>query len=128
MAIYCVGDVQGCYDELRRLLDLARFDPANDELWLTGDLVARGPKSLEVLRFVHSLGFQATTVLGNHDLHLLATAAGYTKPKKKTDWMLCSKLMTPTSYCAGSDYNHCSPNIRQSLLSCAMLASHPSGV
>ncbi len=83
MAIYCVGDVQGCYDELRRLLDLARFDPADDELWLTGDLVARGPKSLEVLRFVHSLGFQATTVLGNHDLHLLATAAGYTKPKKK---------------------------------------------
>ncbi len=83
MAIYCVGDVQGCYDELRRLLDLARFDPADDELWLTGDLVARGPKSLEVLRFVHNLGFQATTVLGNHDLHLLATAAGYVKPKKK---------------------------------------------
>lgn len=83
MALYCVGDIQGCYDELRRLLDMAAFDPAQDELWLTGDLVARGPKSLDVLRFVQGLGAQATTVLGNHDLHLLATAAGYAKPKKK---------------------------------------------
>lgn len=83
MAIYCVGDVQGCYDELRQLLDIAGFDPTTDELWLTGDLVARGPKSLEVMRFVVSLGERATSVLGNHDLHLLATAAGYAKPKKK---------------------------------------------
>ena len=83
MALYFVGDVQGCYDELRTLLDLASFNPEQDELWLTGDLVARGPKSLDVLRFVMSLGERATTVLGNHDLHLLATAAGYAKPKKK---------------------------------------------
>ena len=83
MALYFVGDVQGCYDELRQLLDLAGFSQDEDELWLTGDLVARGPKSLEVLRYVTSLGERATTVLGNHDLHLLATAAGYAKPKKK---------------------------------------------
>lgn len=83
MALYFVGDVQGCYDELRQLLDLAGFSQDEDELWLTGDLVARGPKSLEVLRYVVSLGERATTVLGNHDLHLLATAAGYAKPKKK---------------------------------------------
>lgn len=75
MATLIVGDVQGCYDELRQLLDLAGFDEKRDELWLTGDLVARGPQSLQTLRFVRSLGRQATTVLGNHDLHLLALAA-----------------------------------------------------
>lgn len=83
MATYFVGDIQGCHDELQSLLSLAQFDPAHDELWLTGDLVARGPKSLEVLRFVKDLGDRATTVLGNHDLNLLAVYSGHTKPKKK---------------------------------------------
>ena len=70
MATYLVGDLQGCYDELRILLDRVNFDPAQDTLYLTGDLVARGDKSLECLRFVKSLGSAAYTVLGNHDLHL----------------------------------------------------------
>lgn len=83
MATYFVGDVQGCYDELKQLLEIAAFNPQQDELWLTGDLVARGPKSLETLRFVYSLGDRATTVLGNHDLNLLAVATGAFPAKKK---------------------------------------------
>ncbi|KAF0205198.1 MAG: bis(5'-nucleosyl)-tetraphosphatase [Gallionellaceae bacterium] len=76
MAIYAIGDIQGCYVEFQQLLEQMRFDPAQDKLWLVGDLVNRGPDSLQVLRLVKSLGDSAITVLGNHDLHLLAVAEG----------------------------------------------------
>ncbi len=82
MTRYAVGDLQGCFDPLRRLLDEVRFDPARDQLWSTGDLVNRGPQSLACLRFLRELGASARTVLGNHDLHLLAIAHGIKKPKK----------------------------------------------
>ena len=76
MAIYAVGDIQGCHTELVQLLEKIRFDPGSDKLWLVGDLVNRGADSLQVLRLVKSLGESAITVLGNHDLHLLAVASG----------------------------------------------------
>lgn len=84
MANYCVGDIQGCYDELCQLMDKVNFDTSKDTLWLTGDLVARGPNSLDTLRLIKSLGANAKTVLGNHDLHLMAVAAGI-KPAKSKD-------------------------------------------
>lgn len=76
MATYAIGDLQGCYDEFRLLLDHIKFDDSCDHLWLVGDLVSRGPQSLAVLRFVKNLGKQAITVLGNHDMHLLAVSQG----------------------------------------------------
>lgn len=93
MAIFAVGDIQGCYDDLRRLLDRLAFNPAEDRLWLTGDLVNRGPKSLETLRFVKGLGERAVCVLGNHDLHLLALAAGHARvrPNDTLDAILAAQ-------------------------------------
>ncbi|OOF37009.1 bis(5'-nucleosyl)-tetraphosphatase (symmetrical) ApaH [Rodentibacter heidelbergensis] len=83
MATYFVGDLQGCFDELQLLLDRVQFNPTQDKLYLVGDLVARGDKSLECLRFVKSLGNAAQTVLGNHDLHLISTALGIKKVKPR---------------------------------------------
>ena len=81
MATYAIGDIQGCYDSLMELLGEIRFDPAQDRLWLVGDLVNRGSQSLAVLRFVSGLGPRAVTVLGNHDIHLLMVASGMTRKR-----------------------------------------------
>jgi bis(5'-nucleosyl)-tetraphosphatase (symmetrical) len=82
MAHYAIGDIQGCHAEFCELLDLIAFATADDRLWLVGDLVNRGPESLAVLREVRALGDRVTTVLGNHDFHLLTIAAGHRRPHR----------------------------------------------
>ena len=82
MAIYAIGDVQGCFDELQALIARIGFNRVHDKLWFVGDLVNRGPKSLEVLRFVRELGDLAVTVLGNHDLHLITQFEGFERKRK----------------------------------------------
>lgn len=76
MATYAIGDVQGCFSALKNLLKQIQFNPTHDQLWFTGDIVNRGPQSLETLRFIKKLGHKQRTVLGNHDLHLLAVHHG----------------------------------------------------
>jgi bis(5'-nucleosyl)-tetraphosphatase (symmetrical) len=108
MAILALGDVQGCYDQLMRLLERAGYDEARDTLWFVGDLVNRGPQSARVLRFAMSLGNRQVTVLGNHDLALLVVAHGIKKPhrgdtfddilgapdrEELIDWLRRQKLM-----------------------------------
>ena len=83
MATYVIGDIQGCFNALKKLLDTIRFERTRDYLWFAGDLVNRGSQSLEVLRFVKDLGRRARIVLGNHDLHLLAVGYGCGKYKLK---------------------------------------------
>lgn len=82
MATYAVGDIQGCFSELMDVLNKVQFDPAKDQLWVVGDLVNRGPASLQTLRYLYSIRHALVCVLGNHDLHLLAVAHNIERMKK----------------------------------------------
>jgi len=107
MAVYAVGDIQGCYKSLRGLLEKVQFNPGKDVLWCVGDLVNRGDDSLNVLRYLKSLGDACICVLGNHDLHLLGLAAGDSTYRRDTlqavldapdcdalvDWLRCRPLL-----------------------------------
>ena len=93
MPTYAIGDIQGCYAPLARMLDRIAFDPAADRLWIVGDLVNRGPESLQVLRFLRDLGDAASIVLGNHDLYLLMVAAGF--KRRDSDDTLFQVLEAP---------------------------------
>ena len=95
MATYAIGDLQGCYDPLQRLLERLRFDPAQDHLWFCGDLVNRGGQSLETLRLVKSLDLHSVVVLGNHDLSLLAIAQRKEDEQRKTNPDLQAILFAP---------------------------------
>ena len=86
MAVYAIGDIQGCYDEFVKLLKLIRFDQRNDQIWLAGDLVNRGPRSADVIRYIKNLNPEAVrVVLGNHDLHLLASVSGNSRRLHRLD-------------------------------------------
>ena len=95
MATWAIGDIQGCYDELSRLLDKIRFDAAGDTLWFCGDLVNRGGQSLAVLRLVQSLPQRTVVVLGNHDLSLLAIAERDEAEQQKVNPELREVLFAP---------------------------------
>jgi len=83
MTDYAIGDIQGCYERLLDVLAKVDFSPSRDRLWVAGDLINRGPSSLETLRYIERLGSSAVVVLGNHDLHLLAVALGGHEPRRK---------------------------------------------
>jgi bis(5'-nucleosyl)-tetraphosphatase (symmetrical) len=85
MSVWAIGDLQGCYAPTQRLLERIRFDPAVDQLWFCGDLVNRGGESLETLRLVHSLRANCVTVLGNHDLSLLAIGERRPEEQRKVN-------------------------------------------
>ena len=95
MAVWAIGDLQGCYGVTQRLLEKIRFDPAQDQLWFCGDLVNRGGESLETLRLVHSLREHSTVVLGNHDLSLLAISERTPDDQRKVNPDLQRVLFAP---------------------------------
>ena len=114
MTRYAIGDLQGCLQPLRCLLDEVSFDARRDQLWLVGDLINRGPASLETLRFIKQLGDCTRIVLGNHDLHFLAVAFGAATAGK-------SDTLEPVLAADDCD------QLVQWLLQCPLLYSDPSG-
>lgn len=107
MAHYAIGDVQGCFDELEALLAKIGFNHGSDTLWLTGDIVNRGPKSLESLKFCMKHEDSVQIILGNHDLHLLAVLYGHGTMKNAIPSSPSSSTNTPTKCATGCAISRC---------------------
>jgi len=101
MALYMIGDIQGCDIALENLLNTLDFSPSRDTLYALGDLVNRGPDSLATLRRLHAMGSSAVCLLGNHDLHLLAVALTGAPTKRQIRWMTRCRHPTVAHYCTG---------------------------
>lgn len=127
MATYAVGDLQGCLQPLKCLLERVNFNPAVDRLWLVGDLVNRGPESLETLRFLYSIRQSLVCVLGNHDLHLLAAWHNVERLKKATPCAKSSKRRMPINCSTGCASKSCCITTRHAALPWCMPASRHSG-
>ncbi len=116
MATYAIGDIQGCYNEFMHLLDLLKFDPSSDKLWIAGDMVNRGPESLAVLEKIMSLKQAAVVVLGNHELHLLALSKNpESKPGKNDtieDVLSSPRLKEITTWLCDKALFHYDPKLR----------------
>jgi len=124
MSIYFVGDIQGCYNELVALLNQVNFNKNTDQLWVAGDMVARGPDSYKTLKYLMSLGECVKAVLGNHDLHLLAIHAGIKKAKKSDfleELLTCPEINEITDWLAQQPLLRKLPN-EQTYMSHAGLA------
>ena len=128
MTTYAVGDIQGCLEPLKCLLDRVGFDPNKDRLWLVGDLVNRGPQSLETLRFLYAMQDSLTCVLGNHDLHLLAVAHNIERLKKHDTLLESSKRLIATTCSIGCAGRNCCTMTSSATLRWYMPASLRNGL
>lgn len=127
MATYAVGDVQGCLQPLKCLLERVSFNPAVDRLWLVGDLVNRGPESLETLRFLYSIRQSLVCVLGNHDLHLLAAWHNVERLKKSDTLREIIEAPDATCCSTGCASKNCCITTRHAALPWRTRASRHSG-
>ena len=98
MANYAIGDVQGCFFELKGLLDEINFDPTQDKLWFVGDLINRGPDSLRTIEFIYKIKDSCNVVLGNHDIHFLAVAENLRKPNVFKGFVKIAKISCDYSW------------------------------
>lgn len=107
MATYAIGDLQGCFKQLQHLIELIGFTPSRDKLWFVGDIVNRGPDSLDLLRFLSQFENSVTIVLGNHDLHLLLVAEEIAPQREAIPYKQSLKRLIVLNYFIGFGTKKC---------------------